>query len=82
MLVNSNFNKNDDKYALKTEIPTSLPANGGNADTVDGYHIRCEDVATPNYNWFATFDNDGLSGKGRVTAVMWILSMGYMLQIL
>ena len=38
MLVNSNFNKNDDKYALKTEIPTSLPANGGNADTVDGLH--------------------------------------------
>ena len=30
-------------YALKSEIPsipTSLPANGGNADTVDGYHIR------------------------------------------
>lgn len=25
-------------YAKKTEIPTSLPANGGNADTVDGYH--------------------------------------------
>lgn len=30
-------------YAKKSEIPTipsSLPANGGNADTVDGYHIR------------------------------------------
>ena len=25
-------------YALKTEIPTSLPANGGNSDTVDGKH--------------------------------------------
>ena len=25
-------------FALKTEIPTSLPANGGNADTVDGKH--------------------------------------------
>lgn len=30
-------------YAKKTDIPSipsSLPANGGNADTVDGYHIR------------------------------------------
>lgn len=25
-------------YAKKSEIPTSLPANGGNSDTVDGYH--------------------------------------------
>ena len=25
-------------YAKKTDIPTSLPANGGNADTVDGQH--------------------------------------------
>ena len=25
-------------YALKTDIPTTLPANGGNADTVDGLH--------------------------------------------
>ena len=49
-------------FVLKVNLPTSLPANGGNADTVDGYHIRCEDVATPNYNWFATFDNDNLSG--------------------
>ena len=27
-----------DNFALKTDIPTSLPANGGNADTVDGLH--------------------------------------------
>lgn len=27
-------------YATTSQIPTSLPANGGNADTVDGYHIR------------------------------------------
>lgn len=26
-------------YAKKSEIPTSLPANGGNSDTIDGYHI-------------------------------------------
>ena len=31
--------ESDAKYAQKTDIPTSLPANGGNADTVDGYHI-------------------------------------------
>lgn len=28
--------------ALTSQIPTSLPANGGNADTVDGYHISDE----------------------------------------
>lgn len=49
-------------YSDLSGAPESLPADGGNADTVDGYHIRCEDVATPNYNWFVTFDNDGLSG--------------------
>lgn len=27
-------------YATTSQIPTKLPANGGNADTVDGYHIR------------------------------------------
>ena len=27
-------------YAKKSEIPTTLPANGGNADTVDGYHAN------------------------------------------
>ena len=33
------FNELDDKPTIPT-IPSSLPANGGNADTVDGYHIR------------------------------------------
>ena len=27
-------------YAKKSEIPTTLPANGGNADTVDGFHYN------------------------------------------
>ena len=27
-------------FALKTDIPTSLPANGGNADTLDGKHAE------------------------------------------
>lgn len=26
-----------------TDFPTSLPANGGNADTVDGYHVTAGD---------------------------------------
>lgn len=30
--------ESDAKYAQKTDIPTSLPANGGNADTVGGLH--------------------------------------------
>lgn len=28
--------------ADKTEIPTSLPANGGNADTVNGFSVGCD----------------------------------------
>lgn len=31
--------ESDAKYAQKTDIPTTLPANGGNADTVDDYHV-------------------------------------------
>lgn len=33
------YNELNDKPTIPT-IPSSLPANGGNADTVDGYHIR------------------------------------------
>lgn len=33
-----NYNDLDGKPTIPT-IPSSLPANGGNADTVDGYHI-------------------------------------------
>ena len=36
--------ESDAKYAQKTDIPSSLPANGGNADTVDGMHA--DDFAT------------------------------------
>ena len=32
--------ESDAKYAQKTDIPSSLPANGGNADTVDGLHAN------------------------------------------
>lgn len=37
-------------YAKKSEIPTSLPANGGNADTVDGYHANGLLTALSNSN--------------------------------
>ena len=30
---------NDTNYVTSSSIPTSLPANGGNADTVSGYTI-------------------------------------------
>jgi hypothetical protein len=33
-------------------IPSSLPANGGNADTVDGYHIR---TGTSGASGYITF---------------------------
>lgn len=34
------WSKISSTFARKTEIPSSLPANGGNADTVDNMHIR------------------------------------------
>ena len=37
-------------YAKKSEIPTTLPANGGNADTVDGYHANGLLTALSNSN--------------------------------
>lgn len=33
------------KYATTSQIPSSLPANGGNADTVDGKHIVVSSTA-------------------------------------
>lgn len=43
-------------------IPTSLPANGGNADTVDGVHIAVADDAVAGLAWFAAFsDNNRIS---------------------
>ena len=47
----------DTVYALKTEIPTSLPAKGGNADTVNNIHIV---VLTQS-------DYDGLEAKDETT---------------
>ena len=38
-------------YAKKSEIPTTLPANGGNADTVDGYHANALLTYLSNSNY-------------------------------
>ena len=40
-------------FALKTDIPTTLPANGGNADTLDGKH------AESFMQWLGTPDDIG-----------------------
>lgn len=45
-------------YAKKTDLPTTLPANGGNADTVDGVHMdRSTNYTAGNY--LAIWDNNG-----------------------
>lgn len=63
--------------ADKTQIPTSLPANGGNADTVDNLHaadlvqnkrrsISAEELNNPNYpnSYFAETENGSQIGLG------------------
>lgn len=42
--TSGNYNDLSNKPTIPT-IPTSLPANGGNADTVDGYHIVVSSTA-------------------------------------
>ena len=41
------------------DFPTSLPANGGNADTIDGKHIE-ETIINNNNNLVAVFDNGSI----------------------
>lgn len=49
------YNDLSNKPTIPT-IPSSLPANGGNADTVDGYHIRkTTDVNDPGQAGYITF---------------------------
>ena len=44
--------KNWSTVAYKSDIPTSLPANGGNADTVDSQHFSySNDSNSPTYLW-------------------------------
>ena len=51
-------------YAKKTDIPTELPANGGNADTVNGHSVNADvpanAVFTDTTYAAATADSDGL----------------------
>lgn len=46
------------KLATVTDIPTTLPANGGNADTVDGVHMDCSTNYTAG-SYLAIWDNSG-----------------------
>ena len=46
------------EIALKVNIPTTLPANGGNADTVDGVHMDWSTNYTKGSH-LAIWDNDG-----------------------
>ena len=51
-------------YAKKSDIPTELPANGGNADTVNGHtvdaDVPADAVFTDTTYAAATADSDGL----------------------
>lgn len=42
-------------YVTTSQIPTKLPANGGNADTVDGYHIRTASSGDTGKAGYITF---------------------------
>lgn len=44
--------------ALTSQIPTTLPANGGNADTVDGVHVTWAGELV-NASWLTAWENDG-----------------------
>ena len=46
------------EIALKINIPTTLPANGGNADTVDGVHMDWSQNYTTG-DYLAIWDNKG-----------------------
>lgn len=51
-------------YAKKSEIPTTLPANGGNADTVDGYHASYFASADHNHdNQYLKLTGGTISGR-------------------
>ena len=43
--------------ALTSQIPTTLPANGGNSDTVDGVHATDGRTFNGNINWSSDWNN-------------------------
>lgn len=59
--------ENDSKFITRAEIPTSLPANGGNSSTVNGHTVK-SDVPTNAKFTDTTYDpvtetKDGLMSK-------------------
>lgn len=42
-------------YVTNAQMPTSLPANGGDADTLDGYHIRIASEGDTGLTGYITF---------------------------
>ena len=60
--------ESDAKYAQKTDIPTSLPANGGNADTVDNKHAT-DFITGEVTRQLTTIDDCTISGAYAVSTV-------------
>ena len=57
----------DGRFAAKSDIPTSLPADGGNADTVDGLHaIDFSQII--NYGNTSTDTKSAVGIEGKITA--------------
>lgn len=57
----------DERFAAKSDIPTSLPADGGNSDTVDGLHaIDFSQII--NYGNTSTDTKSAVGIEGKITA--------------
>ena len=54
----------EDAYAKKTDIPTTLPANGGNADTVNNHTVKSD---VPENAVFTDTVYDDTEVKGSIT---------------
>ena len=70
--------ESDARYAQKTEIPTELPANGGNADTADAINgltiLNSENIAlrtVDGYKKWVCAANTIPNAAGYVTAGIW-----------
>lgn len=70
--------ESDARYAQKTEIPTALPANGGNADTADAINgltiLNSENIAlrtVDGYKKWVCAANTIPNAAGYVTAGIW-----------
>ena len=63
----------EDAYAKKTDIPTTLPANGGNADTVNNHNVKSdvpENAVFTDTIYDDTELNAKLNGKADKNAVL------------